>query len=151
VTKPSFRLNHAKGFEWFLASEYPGGTIEWVRQLPREIIAEAFPVTPPIAPNPRMLESYLRQRNYRELQIQHFRDLMKIPRHTGETEFLLDEFFPQNDDACENVITGRKCQFYEVCWNTQVRRDPLQFGQFKLREGSPVTQKMIQLREVKDA
>lgn len=150
VTKPTYKLDHAKGFEWFLASEYPGGVIEWVRQLPREVIAEAFPSTAPITPNPKLLKHYIQQRAPRELRIQQWREEVEYLETIEEVEASIDEVFPQNFDACENPITKHKCQFYEVCWNSTVGRDPLASGLFKLREGSPVTQKMIQLREVRD-
>lgn len=143
--KPAYRTDHAKGFEWFYAREYGDrglrGIAQWIDQLPDALIAEMFPVTPPIVPNERKLQRFMRQRRFREMEIQEFRsdldalaDMMEIdggPESVAQTlDYAMDRVFPQNEAACEDEITHRKCRYYDCCWNSAIGRDPLASGQY---------------------
>lgn len=145
VGKNVWKPEHSSGFTWRVATEYDGGITAWIDQLPREIVGEYFPVTPPITPDPEYLDSFVRQRTHRELQIQAWRDNMDTLMESGQPNEIieatyieeLDKVFPQNNEACENEMNGIKCSFYEICWNRMVGRDPLASGLFKQRR-SPV-------------
>lgn len=142
VGKPVFRTSHARGFEWFLASEYPGGVDAWVDSLPYEIIAEAFPRTAPIAPKPAYLAEFLEGQGAREVEIaeavEEIEETADYPDWTPEAKEqrinrIINTTFRKNDSACENPISHTRCQFYEVCWNPVVGRDPVGSGLYQLR------------------
>lgn len=145
VGKSTYRVTHAAGFEWFSASEYPGGVTAWVDQLPTEIIAETFPVTPPIVPNAKFVREFLDSQGWREQEIAEAIDNLDIITQQLEDDTITSEqaeemveatiakVFPKNVDACEDPVRHTKCQFYEVCWNPIIGRDPIGSGVFKAK------------------
>lgn len=134
VTKTTYRLSHGKGFEWFLASEYPGGVQAWVdQQVPWEIIAETFPITPPIVPDPKLVRRFTKQRQGREKEIKTARMQIENAQSVEEVEGILDRYFPQNIEQCENPITRRQCPFYRACHNPVVEADPVGSGLYRER------------------
>jgi hypothetical protein len=151
VGKTVWRVEHAGGFSYRTALEYDGGITAWIDALPNEVLAEYFPCTPPICPDDEYLDSYVRQRTYREMEIAKWHaemDYLERKLEAGEIteEFyeqrfmeLMDEVWPQEVNACENEMTGFRCSFYEACWNRMVNRDPVASGLFKFRE-SPLVQ-----------
>jgi hypothetical protein len=46
-------------------------------------------------------------------------------------EDLLDQYFPQHDNACRKY--GSACKFLELCFNPGVAEDPLGSGLFQIR------------------
>jgi hypothetical protein len=151
VGKTVWRVEHAGGFTYRTALEYDGGITAWIDALPNEVVAEYFPCTPPITPDPEYLDNYVAQRTYRETEIaQWHADMDELERaveagviteEVYEARFnqSLNEVWPQENNACENEMTGFRCSFYEVCWSRMVNRDPIGSGLFKLRE-SPLVQ-----------
>lgn len=133
VGRTTYRLDHAKGFEWFLANEYPDGVQGWVAQIPRETVAETFPVTPPIAPNWKWVAEFLESQGAREVEIARAVDSIDQATSMEELDKILNVSFPKNTEACEDPVRHTRCQYYDACWNPVVSRDPIASGLYKLR------------------
>ena len=101
----------------FDTSQYPGGMPDWVGWLERKALpdlASCFPMTAPISYRPSQVGAFLAQQAHRELEIQAWREA-KVGRNLMAT-------FPQNFSSCQ--IGGRKCAYYEACWQMTNPADP---------------------------
>ena len=123
-----------------LITEYPGGMLAWIDQLPDEVIASCFPTTALLTPDEDLTEMFLRQAHNRAIST---RDFLKLAEEwsddgSGTEEnlrTLIEEFFPRScPEACQDATRGFKCDFFEACWNTAIARDPVGSGLFEEKE-----------------
>jgi len=128
-----YSLKRKAGFERYPTTEFEGtnriktrgleGWIDWLQETEPGTVANCFPRTQPIFVNYDMMQSFLRQRNYRE------KDIAAV-KGTGSME-VMDRVFPQNFSECESQYGA--CPYLECCWNKQVRRDPVGSGLYQPR------------------
>ncbi len=101
--------------------EMEGGVKAWVAGMPENVLANQFPMPPPIFVNSEMVDSFFRQRAARELEIHNAQD-----RPVGhDYQNMLNVTFPQKFDQCKPGW-GKKCEFLKLCFGRC--DDPLKEG-----------------------
>lgn len=109
-TQDQIQYEYKAGFRRYGTWELPGGTKAWVESMPDNIIANQFPLTPPIMVNDTMVEAFFRQRTIREAQIAHAMEVGEFDDPiTG-----IDAVFPQHFDQCVPSF-GWSCEFKKLC------------------------------------
>lgn len=101
------QYDYKPGFRRVATWEMEGGVKAWVEGMPDLILANQFPLTPPIFVNEDLVGSFFKQRLLRERQI-------AIAATSSPNEADLDEFFPQHFDQCVPSY-GWSCEFKKLC------------------------------------
>lgn len=109
-TKDVVEYAYKAGFKRYPTWELPGGVKKWVDDMPDEVLANQFPLTPQIYVNEDLVGSFFKQRLTREMEIENFEDRSK---HEGR-ENMLDEIFPQRFDQCKPSF-GWGCSYTNIC------------------------------------
>lgn len=129
-----FETSWSRGSEHIRVSDFSSDPIKWVDSLPLEDVAAQFVPIPPIRPRGDLLERHRRQMVHQEGEIAWALDLLKEASGSPETQrYLLDCYFPQNDDHC-NRYYGSPCDMEEICFNPTVAADPLGSGLYQRRQ-----------------
>lgn len=118
----------ARSADWEHAPvwEYPGGIVEWVASLGREIAIAQFPHSYPVFLNERMLDTWVARRLARQRQIEEVRALCQA----DWDERVL--FFEPRTAQCRPAF-GAECPFLKCCWNAEINANPLASDQFVRR------------------
>lgn len=124
-TQDQVEYGYKAGFKRYPTWELPGGVKKWVEEMPDEILANQFPLTPQIYVNDDLVGSFFKQRLSREMEIENGN--YRISK--GE-ENVLDEVYPQRFDQCQPSF-GWGCQYKKICHGFV--QDPLKEG-FVARE-----------------
>ena len=117
------------GFKRSPTWELPGGVVKWIENMPEHILTDQFPQSPVIYLNDALLESFFRQRAFREKEIRRGMDFVMKAEVAGSQDLIeqtLDEFFPQHFDQCVPGW-GKPCQFRQLCHGGGAD-DPLSHG-----------------------
>lgn len=96
------------GFKRSPTWQLPGGVKDWVDTMPDAVLADQFPMTPPIFVNEDLVKRFFAQRVERELQLAHTALQEEIDQAT------LDAVFPQHFDQCVPSF-GWSCQYRKLC------------------------------------
>ncbi len=104
--------------------EVEGGIKAWVEGMPEDILATQFPQTPPIFIKDDLVNSFLKQRDYREHEIQMAVQMMEHADEESKRE-ILNVAFPQKFDQCYPSF-GYKCPYVKICFGNVT--DPLKDG-----------------------
>jgi hypothetical protein len=104
--------------------EMDGGVKKWVEEMPEQILADQFPMTPPIFVNEDLIAAFLRQRAMREKQIHQA--ILDLEADPAATDVIMDEVFPQRWDECYPAW-GRPCTYARLCHGPQ-DVDPIEAG-----------------------
>lgn len=113
-TKDQIDYEFRPGFKRTPTWEMEGGVKKWIENMPELVLANQYPLTPPIMVNEDLVNSFFKQRLIREREIATF---------SGPDD--LDRIFPQHFDKCVPSF-GWQCQFKKLC-HSQVD-DPLTEG-----------------------
>lgn len=98
------------GLKRYPVWELEGGVKKWVDDMPETVLANQFPMSPPIFVNEDMVNSFFEQRAIREGEIAYAaKNVDDIPLN-----ILLNEVFPQKFDQCIPPY-GRACEFKKLC------------------------------------
>lgn len=120
-TQDQIDYKYRAGFRRTPTWKMAGGLAKWIDDMPDNILADQFPLTPVIYPNDDLVQAFFRQRLARE-QI--------IAATPATEERVLDEVFPQRFDQCVPSF-GYPCQYKKLCHGFV--DNPLEEG-FVLRE-----------------
>lgn len=117
---------YRSGFRRSATWELPGGTRGWVEGMPSNILANQFPMTPVIGCKDGLIDSFFRQRLFREKEIQMTLDMLPALDDAGQKE-VIDLTFPQRFDQCQPPYRNAKpCEFKRICHGNVA--DPLTHG-----------------------
>lgn len=117
-TQDQIQYEYKAGFKKFASWEMEGGVKAWIDSMPEEILANQFPMTPPIYVNEDMIEAFFKQRKIREEEIESF---------YGNED--IDRIFPQKFESCQPAY-GFGCEYKKLCFGHV--EDPATEG-FELR------------------
>jgi hypothetical protein len=112
--KDEYSFDYKPGFKRTPTWAMAGGVKSWVNNMPENILANQFPLTPRIFVDNALVESFFKQRLNREEEITGF---------FGNED--LDRVFPQKFDQCQPSF-GYPCQFKKLCFGHV--EDPLKEG-----------------------
>jgi len=126
------RYDYKAGFKKYPVWEMAGGCKKWVDEMSQDILVDQFPQTAPIFVNEDMVDSFFRQRAFREKEIkQAMKDLYSDDESLIDlTHEIVDAAFPQRFDKCIPSF-GRPCAYRMLCHG--VVHNPLEQG-FVYRE-----------------
>jgi hypothetical protein len=125
-TQEQISYTYKAGYRRTATWEMQGGVKQWVDEMPENVLADQYPMTPPIPVNDDLIEAFFRQRLLREKEI-------AIAVNIGEYDDPvtgIDKVFPQRFDQCAPSF-GYGCQFKKLCFGEV--KDPLTEG-YVLRE-----------------
>jgi hypothetical protein len=108
---------YAPGFKRTPTWEHPGGVKAWIENMPNNVMANQFPMTPPIFVNEDLVARFFKQRLNRELDIAATHDVVEGP--------MMDIAYPQRFDQCQPSF-GWPCQYKTLCHGHV--EDPLNSG-----------------------
>ena len=115
------------GYKKFPVWQMVGGVKKWVDEMPENILGDQFPQAPPIFVKEELIDSFFRQRVYREQLINL---VMDSPNELAKET--LDQVFPQNFDKCVPYF-GKPCTYKQLCFGDS--SDPLALG-YEVRDTS---------------
>lgn len=122
----SYADGRKSGWEPKPVWEYEQGIVKWVQFVGEEEAISQFPHTEPVFLNPRLLESWIRRRVYRESQIAH------MSPQASQDHLTREVYFPRRQSQCRPAF-GDACPYLLACWNAEVERDPLKHPDYKVR------------------
>lgn len=111
-TQDQIAYEYKAGFKRYPTWELEGGCKKWVEDMPEEILANQFPLTPQIYVNEDLVASFFKQRLIREREIAQAAT-NSIKSDTSYFEDL-DRVFPQKFDQCKPSF-GWNCQYIKLC------------------------------------
>lgn len=117
-TQDQISYEYKSGFKRYPTWELEGGLKKWVNDMPDEVLANQFPLTPLIYVNEDLVASFFRQRLLRE------KEITAVAGQTLDQD-TLDRVFPQKFDQCQPSF-GWNCQYKKLCHGHV--DDPLQEG-----------------------
>lgn len=118
-TEDVIAYEYKSGLRKYPVWELEGGVKKWIDEMPETVLAEQFPMTPPIYVNDDLVGAFLIQLVLREREI-------ACAEGTSPTQLtVLDEVFPQRFDQCMSAW-GSPCEFTKLCHSYV--EDPLQEG-----------------------
>lgn len=103
--------------------EYPLGIVNWVQLCGKAAADGQFPLSPPIYLNETALQDWLSFRLHRE------REISSLGKVCHDNKYLRMIHFPKKTTQCRPTI-GETCPYLDVCWNDNVKTQPLQSGLF---------------------
>lgn len=103
---------------------------EWILQeLPSEVTALKAVVVPPLRPSTEEMASAMEQWGHAVIQDhEHAQEAFSSSDHYNK--IIMNSFFKQNTEHC---FRYGKCGFYDMCFNDQVREDPIGSGIYQQR------------------
>lgn len=122
----------SRGAEHFRVSDVFPDVRTWLRHLPAEAVAALFVPVPPIHPSPEQLARHRRQMVFQEEQVAFALGALKGASTPEEQRYILDCYFPQNDDHCYRYY-GSPCDMEPICFNRAVAADPVGSGLYVQR------------------
>lgn len=128
-SKDEVAYEYKAGFKRYATWEMEGGVKAWVEGMPENILADQFPQAPPIFIKDDLVDTFFKQCNVREREIDMAMELMKISDDEAQ-EDILNTAFKQHFDQCFPAW-GKPCTYRSLC-HSRVE-DPLQQG-FEWRE-----------------
>ncbi len=151
---PGLRIQQsALCYGWFkngkLSTTYSSGAVRrplWEEMSPKEWVEELltedqvrgfFATVGPISPNAERLTRYRRQIVAGEERIAEWaKDIqwLETQQPSLHVQDALDDYFPQNLDACDRYGADYPCEFKPLCFNGQVEEDPLGSGLYEFRQ-----------------
>lgn len=131
----SYRPKYVAKWDRGLITEYPGGIIGWVDDLPDEIIGECFPTSPIIPYDEALVKMLLAQLENRTDDTDiYLENIQALDDPTDEDiDRATEQAFPRNVTSCRNHF-GRRCGYWDACWNSVVRKDPVGSGLYVAKE-----------------
>lgn len=102
-TQDQVEYAYKAGFKRSPTWKMDGGVASWVDQMPDNILATQFPLSPIILPNDDLVAAFFRQRLIREREIATF---------FGDED--IDRVFPQHFDQCKPAY-GWACPYTKLC------------------------------------
>ena len=146
-SKDQLEYSYKAGLKRVPVWEMEGGVKKWVEGMPEEILSEQFPQVPPIFINDDLINSFFKQRSFREREIDLANGLIS---HADEEarKSILDVAFPQKFDSCSSYY-GRACEYLRIChgnvndplnegWEERVPHHQLEIDQWNLKENENV-------------
>lgn len=128
-SKDRYSYDYEKGFFRAPVWTFPGGSKDWIANMPEDVMSNQFPQTPPIFIKDDMIDAFFRQRLMREYEIRLALQMMES-LDAEARQGVLDMAFPQKFEAC-NPGWGTGCEYRSVCFGDA--NDPLNMG-YELRE-----------------
>jgi hypothetical protein len=120
-SKDSWTYEWTRGYEryptWRRPADHPALAIKaHIQGMPSNMLAEQFPVVPPIVPSEAMVQSFFKQRAIRESKIRDATLLIKMQPSLEDpkAQAILDEVFPQTFEACSPSF-GKGCNYRVLC------------------------------------
>jgi hypothetical protein len=129
-TKDQIEYEYKSGFKRTATWEMAGGVKSWIEGMPENVLANQFPLTPPIFINESLVESFFKQRAIREHEIARAMREADAEWDKEPDYNLLNEVFPQKFDQC-SPGWGKGCEFKKLCHGNCT--NPLEQG-FSWRE-----------------
>lgn len=122
---PSYTYGWEKVGVW----EYPGGVREWVEKCGPTVAQECFIWSAPCFKDDRVVESLVRARTARMIEIEAVKELAQHDDSIRETHF------EQRFNECRPPY-GSACQFLAACHNASVHANPTGSGIYLHRDPS---------------
>lgn len=92
-----------------------GGVKAWVEGMPENLLAEQFPMTPPIFIKEDLVNAFFNQRKYREQEIKLAMQMLEVAEDQGlDKSEIMDVTFPQRFDQCQPGW-GHSCPYRKIC------------------------------------
>lgn len=111
-TKDEVAYEYKAGFKRSPTWEMEGGVAKWVDGMPPTVLADQFPVTPPIFVKDNLIDAFFRQRATRENEIMVAMEVLEQPE--SDKGVVLDMVFPQRFDQCFPGY-GKPCGYSRIC------------------------------------
>lgn len=125
-TRNEIAYEYRAGFKRTATWEMEGGVRKWVDGMPSNVLASQFPMTPLIGCKDYLIDSFFRQRMFREREIAMALDMLPALDEAGQKE-VIDLTFPQRFDQCQPPYRNAKpCEFKRMCHGNVA--DPLTHG-----------------------
>ena len=119
----SSRGSIGEGYVELPVWEYTGSIVDWVMECGKDVAESQFPLSEPIKVSYGLLSSWLAQRLHRE------REVAMHKEECQRNDYIRGLHFVKNPKACEPLLGGEKCQFFDLCWADKVGPvDPLKKG-----------------------
>jgi len=118
------------GFKRYPTWQLPGGVKEWVNAMPENILADNYPMSPPIFVRDDLINRFFQQQAIRQNDIINANFSLANLTVKQEAKEYLDETYPQRFDQCQPSY-GHSCPYNRLCFGPEV--DPLQAG-FEYRD-----------------
>jgi PD-(D/E)XK nuclease superfamily len=106
--------DYKAGWKKFPIWEAEGGVKAWVDNMPENILTDQFPQTPPIFVRGDLINSFFRQRQFRENEISLANVMLASTSDEESKQNILDVAFPQRFDQCTPSF-GKPCQYRQIC------------------------------------
>ncbi len=131
-TKGEIRYEYAAGFKRTPVWTLGGGCKKWVEEMPDDILANQFPMTPPIMIKDDLVDAFFSQRETREKEIELALGMME-DADDSTRKSIMNITFPQRFDQCDPGFgqKRRPCDYKILCHGGV--EDPLTQG-YKYRE-----------------
>lgn len=107
-TQDVIAYEYKAGLRKYPVWEMDGGVTAWVNAMPETILAEQFPMTPPIMVDEDLVAAFFNQTVVRETEISFGASASPL------NLTVLDDIFPQRFDQCSPAY-GFKCEFKKLC------------------------------------
>jgi hypothetical protein len=124
-TQDQVAYEYKAGFKRYPTWELDGGLKKWVDEMPDEVLANQFPLTPQIYVNEDLVASFFKQRLSRERTIKYGINMLEKAQTNEAREAIMDDIFPQKFDSCSPSY-GWGCQYRKLCFGRA--NDPLEEG-----------------------
>ena len=121
----AYSYDYKQGYKKVPTWELPGGVKGWVDGMPQEVLAEQFPMSPPIFVKDDMIEAFFQQRRMREAEISLALDMLHNTEDEESKVGIMNVTFPQRFDQCVPSF-GKPCPYRQLCFGPPV--DPLEQG-----------------------
>ena len=109
-TEDQVQYAYKAGFKRYPTWEMKGGTEAWIDSMPDNVLADQFPMPPPVYVNDDLVDAFFRQRLIRERAIAN----AMLVGEFDDPVTGIDAVFPQHFDQCIPFI-GRPCEFNKLC------------------------------------
>ena len=133
--------DYKAGFKKYPVWEMPGGVAKWIEGMPENILGDQFPMPPPIFVNEDMVNSFFKQRAWREKEI-HMTNQMMEGMSEENREGLMDVAYPQRYENCKPYF-GKPCQYLRLCFSEVP--NPLEAGfQWRIPHHQPELEQHVE-------
>ena len=123
-TETQTHYEYKAGFKRSPTWELSGGVKKWVEEMPEDVLANQFPMCPPIFVKDDLVNAFFQQQMMREHEISLALQMME---HLGaeSVEGVMNMAFPQHFEQC-SPAWGHGCQYKRLCHGHY--NDPLEEG-----------------------
>lgn len=129
-SKDQILYEYKSGFFRAPVWEMEGGVKEWINNMPDEILANQFPLTPQITVDEDLVNRFFKQTQLAETDIAIASQMLETSSDEEHKQGILDAYFPQRFDQCVPAF-GYSCEFRKICHGGC--KDPLNEG-FEVRQ-----------------